>query len=165
MNMYINSDIIRQLETYGDDLKNNAYKRIRFKSLLCQYHKHYYRIKDRHFEMIKNWNDRDFALNVIVHFIQNSDDGKQELPEKEQKRLNTTWRFLDYLTQYFDKKGFNGKEFIENYIPNNNKNGDGQAKKTSGFGLTIVKEVCKQFEQKTGIIPIISNICNTFNHK
>jgi len=61
---------------------------------------------------------------------------------------------LDYLTQFFDKKGFNGKEFIAKHVPSKQpKNGDNNnnnTKKTSGFGLTIVKEVCKQFDQKTG---------------
>eukprot|EP01084_Bolivina_argentea_P102307 183288_1 len=140
------NEIIRKFN--NDDLRTNAYKRIRFKSMLCQYHKDWYKIKDEHFKMICNWTDFDFALNVIIFFIKTSDDGKAATQDKEIKRLNTTWRFLDYLAQFFNAKGFDGQEFISKHVPKQNDNND--AKKSSGFGLTIVKEVCKQFDQKTG---------------
>ena len=115
--------------------------------MLCQYHKDWYKIKTQNFKEISTWTDRDFALNVIVYFIKHTDEGKSanETEEKQTKRLNTTWRFLDFLTQFFDKDGFNGKEFIEKYCKK-----DGAEKKGSGFGLTIVKQVCQQFNQKTG---------------
>eukprot|EP01083_Nonionella_stella_P142607 441640_1 len=140
------NEIIRQFN--NTDLQQNAFKRIRFKSILSEYHKHWYQIRDTHFKMVEHWNERDFSLNVIVHFIKHHEDGKLGTEDKELKRLVTTWRFLDYLGQFFDKKGFNGQEFISKHVPNNQ---DPQAKmKSSGFGLTIVKEVCKQFDQKTG---------------
>eukprot|EP01084_Bolivina_argentea_P184190 317716_1 len=141
------NEVVRRFN--NEDMTNNAYKRIRFKALLSSYHKHWTLIKDAHFKMVENWTDRDFSLNVIVHFVLNKDIPQNETDDKQKKRLNTTWRFVDFLRQFFRAKNFNGKEFISKHGGGPNQNNDSK-KKSSGFGLTIVKDVCKQFDQKTG---------------
>ena len=97
--------------------------------------------------MIKDWNDRDFALSVMVHFIQNPEDSSKATPAKLNKNYTAIWRFLDYLIQYFETTEFNGQAFVERHCTDDP---DGKNKGAQGFGLHLVKEVCKQFNQKTG---------------
>ena len=114
--------------------------------MLCRYHKHWLEIKHPHFRMIKDWNDRDFALSVMVHFIQNPEDWSKHSVTKVHKTYTAIWRFLDYLIQYFETTEYNGMAFVERHCSDDPNDG----KKGNGFGLHLVKEVCKQFEQKTG---------------
>merc|ERR1712129_48951 len=66
--------------------------------------------------------------------------------EKTAKRLQITFKFLNFLFLYFFAKiNFDGDAFVNAAIKKDSEN-----KKTTGFGLSIMKEVCTQFEQKTG---------------
>ena len=101
--------------------------------------------------MIENWDTRDFSLDVIVYCIQHRDDKKpaNETEEKELKRHNLAWKFLDFLLIYFNQNGFDGKEFIAKNVQLEKSN-ESQQQKSTGFGLTLIKEVCTQFKQRTG---------------
>lgn len=139
------SKIIEKLQHKNKDLSSNAFKRIRLKSILCKYYKHWYLINATNFSMIQNWSVRDITLSVIVHCIKND-------KEEDDKKLLLTWKFLSFLVEFIEKHNYNGTEFIAKYIePQQAKSGVNDTNKAKGgFGLMIVKEICKEYDQRTG---------------
>ena len=128
------SEIVEILQQSNKDLSGNAFKKIRLKSILSKYYKHWYLINATDFNMIQSWNVQDIALSIIVHCIKND-------KERDQKKLLLTWKFLSFLVEYFQKHN-DGKELIDKYIEPQQIKG--------GFGLTIVKEICREYNQRTG---------------
>ena len=153
-----NSDIVNRLQESVEDLRTDASRRIRLKAILSRFHKQYYQIKKRYFKMIENWNNQDFAVSILVHFIKHDDVIKLKAEDARQSRLDTTWRFLDYLTQYFDVTKFNGEDFVRRYMPDTQNTyhlyEDGgeymNQQKASIFASRIVQRVCKRFKQSAG---------------
>ena len=95
---------------------------------------------------MKSWSGKDFASSIIVHCIKND-------AEEQPKKLLLTWKFLSLLVEFFVEKHNYGKEFVAKYIQSDTDKDDKSkedGKPTRGYGLAILEEICKQYDQKQG---------------
>lgn len=116
--------------------------------ILSEFYKDWYLLKDNHFKPLSEWTPKDLSLHAIIYFLNLPENKIQAENEKQLNKLSITWKFVDFLRQFFKAKGYTGQAFVNEYSMGvNNKIGSGNK---TGFGLAIVKAVCKQFSQKTG---------------
>eukprot|EP01084_Bolivina_argentea_P176481 305395_1 len=130
------------------DLKDYAYKRIRFKSLLSSYYRAYVEVKQT---KVDEFNNTQLALSLFEYIIHElntmkpTDDKAKKALEKEKKALPSSLKFVGYLIKFCEEEKFNGEE-LHKFWSEVTKNGT----KTGGFGLKFVQKICNKFSLKFG---------------
>eukprot|EP01084_Bolivina_argentea_P215631 366116_1 len=100
----------------------------------------------------RSFNDQCFSLlhTITLSGLEPAQlEMQQQNYERWRKRMTTYWRFFHYFLEYLNKKSLKPLDCINDYMvryPPKNKNSISYG----GFGLDLVKQVCKECNQQTG---------------
>ena len=140
-------ELTRSLFDKLPDLKDNAHKRIRFKSILSSYYKSYQELE---ILQVSKWKKNQVPLSLFIYLIKSlqsipSDEKAIKEQQKAKKNSASFWKFIYYLLKYVNDQSFDGEALKKFYDEITNF-----GEKPGGFGLKFVQKICGQYSLKFG---------------
>eukprot|EP01084_Bolivina_argentea_P044950 82732_1 len=124
------------------ELKNNVYKRIRFKSILLFYYRSYTQLQTT---SMKEWTPKQLSLSLLIYLIKymqqkiyTDDENIKQILTKDEKRFAaTSCQFIYYLFRFCNEEQFDGKALYKFCCEIRGKP-----------GATFIQKICKKYALK-----------------